>query len=600
MGAINREPEFVVLGQNRKSGASCKFDPMHPPATVTRFLHLWLLLLLVSQARGQDSMFSPPLDVRLVELEVFVTNPGGAVLSDLSASQFDLLVDGKPQSIASFVGPSIPSAETRTDSQPIQADRGAHLVLFFDNNNIESLQRNAILKEIGDYLTDNPTTDLMMMIVSTNATGLEIHQGFTRDQEAIQSALRDVADTLAQDQRVNEYRAIFGEIQRLSNAVQDFSGMGIAPQARNLASRIQVYSDHAREDAMRTAGYLWQLTDSMAGLPGRRVIVYAGGVLTMNPGGTIYSALTEMLGARTGPEAQETGALLPAGISTGDSRNLKILADHVSASGIGFYALIDPGRRGALAGGASMGSMEAAPGSAPAPQDVSSPGVGFRSRGEAQETVEILAAATGGLTRTGSKRVDSAMRTIHDDLDIYYLIAFHPDHELDGELHQITVRVDQKNARVRHRRFYRAMSWDQETANLVRSTLHHGDGLNPLDVRVDQGSMIELEGEAARLPISIQVPLSNLAVVPSGPTHQGQITLFYAAGSNSLGTDPIRKVVLPISIPNEDLLEAIGQSASYRIDVDLPPESDRLIVGVRDDLDDRLSTLRLWLENRDF
>jgi VWFA-related protein len=550
------------------------------------------IILGTAAALGQDLEFAEPLEVRLVEVEVFVSDGRGRPVLDLNQSDLELRVDGERQNISSFAAPSVLTVEKapRSQSQP------GRLVLFFDNNNIESLQRNAFIEEIKRFLTERPQLDHPVMIASTSPTEFRVHHDFTVDPEEIRASLDAVSQSLAQDQRIAEYQAIFRELQRLSSAVQDFSGRGIAPQAQSLMGRIQIFSDQSRDDALRSAGYVWRLTDSLSGLPGRCAIVYVGGVFSLTPGATLYAALRDVLSSRTGPEAQETSARLPAGISTDGAQSLEALADHVSSNGIGFYALTEPGRRDALGGGVSVGSMESAAGDAPDPQDVWSPGVAFRSRSEARESVEILAAATGGLADTGARRVGPTIKKIYADLESFYLIAFQPDHDLDGQSHRISVTVDRKNVRVRHRSSYRALSWDQESANLIRSTLHFGGELNPLQIRIDRGQPVELDPGISRIPLSVQIPLSKLSVVSAGANHRGQVTLFYAAGSSTLAAEPIRKIVLPIAISNTDLLEAIGQSLDYRIDVDLPAGSDRLIVGVRDDLDDSLSTRRILLD----
>ena len=565
-----------------------KIDP-------TSWFTLWLGLVLTSTstATGQEIDFSQALEVRLVEVEVVVTDAKGRPILDLGPADFELRVDGVKQPIASFSGPpgTKENAGATTEPQP------GYLAIFFDNNNIETLQRNAIIQSVRDFLDSQEQLDFSLMVTSSTSTGFRLHQGFTQDLPDIDRALDEVAQSLAQDQRVAEYQAIFRELQRLSSAVQDFSGRGIAPQVQSLSGRIQAFSDQARDDALRSAGYLWRLTDSVAGLPGRQAIVYIGGVLTLNPAAALYGALRDVLGSRTGPEAQETGARMPAGVASEGPQSLEKLAEHVSANGVAFYAITDPGRRDALWGGVTVGSMEAAPGDAPDPQDVWSPGVGFRSRNEATETVEILARASGGLARVGARSVEPTFEAMALDLTSFYLLSFQPAHEPDGELHEIEVRVDRKGADARYRDSYRAITWDQETAAAVRSSLHFGADRDPLHVRIERGEIVEAGDNASRLPLTLQIPLSSLTVVSVGADHRGQVTLFYSAGSNDLSSIPVRKIVLPISIPNENLLEAIGQSIRYRIDIDLPQGCDRVIVGVRDDLDDRLSINRIWLDD---
>jgi len=568
-----------------------KIDPTTWPTT----FWLGLVLTTAAVATGQELDFSQAFEVRLVEVEVVVSDGRGRQILDLGPADFELRVDGEKQSVASFSGPPGRTEDgvATTEQQP------GYLVIYFDNNNIETLQRNAIIQSVKNFLESQEQLDFSLMVTSSTSTGFRLLQTFTRDLPDIERALDEVAQSLAQDQRVAEYQAIFRELQRLSSAVQDFSGRGMAPQVQSLAGRIQAFSDQARDDALRSAGYLWRLTDSISGLPGRQAIVYIGGVLTANPAAALYGALRDVLGSRTGPEAQETGARMPAGVASEGPQSLEKLAEHAGANGVAFYAITEPGRRDALWGGVTVGSMEAAPGDAPDPQDVWSPGVGFRSRNEATETVEILARASGGLARVGAKSVEPIFEAMALDLNSFYLLTFQPGHEPDGELHDIEVKVDRKGVDARYRNSYRAITWDQETAAEVRSSLHHGVEQDPLHVRIDRGEIVDIEGNASRLPLSLQIPLSHLTVVSVGTDHRGQVTLFYTAGSNDLSSIPVRKIVLPISIPNENLLEAIGQSIRYRIDIDLPQGCNRVIVGVRDDLDDRLSINRIWLDENE-
>ena len=303
------------------------------------------MILAPAAGLGQDLEFAQPLDVRLVEVEVFVSDGRGRPVLDLNKGDLELRVDGESQNISFFAAPDVLAVGEETRSER-QSDR---LVLFFDNNNIESLQRNAFIEEIEKFLAEKPELGHPVMIASTSPTEFQIHQKFTVDLQKIRTSLDEMAQTLARDRRIAEYQAIFRELQRLSSAVQDFSGRGIAPQAQSLMSRIQIFSDQSRDDALRSAGYVWRLTDSLSGLPGRCALVYVGGVFSLTPGSTLYAALRDVLSSRTGPEAQETSARLPAGISTDGARSLEALADHVSSNGIGLlcpHRARAPGRPG--------------------------------------------------------------------------------------------------------------------------------------------------------------------------------------------------------------------------------------------------------------
>ena len=86
------------------------------------------------------------------------------------------------------------------------------------------------------------------------------------------------------------------------------------------------------------------------------------------------------------------------------------------------------------------------------------------------------------------------------------------------------------------------------------------------------------------MPISVQLPVASLAIVPQGESHAAQVSLFFAAHDGR-----VRKATFPLTLGNAEILDAMGRVADYRLELEMPPGPGKIVVGVRDDFDPRLS-----------
>ena len=57
----------------------------------------------------------------------------------------------------------------------------------------------------------------------------------------------------------------------------------------------------------------------------------------------------------------------------------------------------------------------------------------------------------------------------------------------------------------------------------------------------------------------------------------------------------MRKAVLPLRVPNDELLEAFGRRVEYTLEVPLPEAAGAVALSVRDDFAPNLSTVLLSL-----
>ena len=86
------------------------------------------------------------------------------------------------------------------------------------------------------------------------------------------------------------------------------------------------------------------------------------------------------------------------------------------------------------------------------------------------------------------------------------------------------------------------------------------------------------------VPVIVKVPLSKLVLVPQDEVHVGRIGIFICARDSEGRTSPVQSMDVPIRIPNDKLLAALGQVAGYRMTLMMRAEQHNVAVGVRDEL----------------
>ncbi|MEM7515416.1 MAG: hypothetical protein AAF368_00640, partial [Planctomycetota bacterium] len=116
---------------------------------------------------------------------------------------------------------------------------------------------------------------------------------------------------------------------------------------------------------------------------------------------------------------------------------------------------------------------------------------------------------------------------------------------------------------------------------------------NPLGIKATPGSEAPREDGTAALPILLEIPVGQLDLVPKGETHAVSVTLFVSIRDKDGNPGPVQRVPFHLNIPSDKVEEAKAQSAHYSLPIVLRPGDRQVAIGVRDDVNGRLSVLRL-------
>src|SRR5215213_2594175 len=188
-----------------------------------RFLPALLLLTLPLLAQETPPLqpFNEAIDVKVVNVEVYVTDRDGRRVQGLGREDFELFEDGKRVEIVNFAEVSeraqssqaptpapaegvAPEAAPAPPAPPVERDR-LHLLVYVDNFNLTPFSRNRVLKQLRSFLEETVQPDDRVMLV-THDEGLSVRVPFTAGKAALLAELPKL-EKLAARGALNDHHA---------------------------------------------------------------------------------------------------------------------------------------------------------------------------------------------------------------------------------------------------------------------------------------------------------------------------------------------------------------------------------------------------------
>ena len=455
------------------------------------------------------------LRAEIVRLDVVVTGGDGKPVRDLQRDDFQILEDGKPQTLTQFAvvsrpvppTPGTPAAPDKAPAAPGPAEPlggpGRYVVIFVDDIHIApghlDFAKEALRRFAAEFLGPD---DRAAVITSSGPEGT---QALTGDQAVLEAAIgrlavrqSNTAPALGSQMTPAQAELVLrgdpNALQLATRLIADEPGSvvsGQTPQAAveggggyNPASVLDPRDRGAAQEVRRqarailaqelrfseiTLARIEDVLRSLAPLPGRKVCLLVS-----------------------------DGFLVGAGTSEEQTRHLRAVLDAATRSGAVVYALDTHGLTSAGGDSSTAG--------APAP-----PGLRERverlSAQEVRETLTDIANDTGGFLVRGPSELDSGLRRMREDGDVYYLAAYEPTNsKRDGKFRKIDVRLPRRAGLVvRTRRGYLAPDDRKRPERLAATRPTVGPvaapALDEAEVRTALASPIPPNGTPVRLVV---------------------------------------------------------------------------------------------------
>ncbi|HXC95055.1 MAG TPA: VWA domain-containing protein [Edaphobacter sp.] len=433
-----------------------------------------------------------------VQSEIVLTNvvvrdkKTGEVVKGLKASDFTILENGKPQSIASFDYQNVDEAAVLHENStitgkasiadlvnndfaanPSQLKDHRLIVMFFDLSSMQPEDINRAVEAAQDYINKKMQPADLAAAVSLD-TSLSMDQDFTADKTALLKA-------------VGKYNGSEGT--GFANGNEGGDSSGTADDASSFTA------DDSEYNALNTDRELYairQIAKSLERVDQRKSLLYFSGGLT-----------------RQGIENQ---ASMRAATNEAIRANMAIYS--VDSRGLEAMPPVGNASTGSLRGTAaySGGAMQS----------------NLNANFSSQETLATLSSDTGGKAFFDSNDFGPAFQQVQHDTEAYYILGFHSTNTArDGSYRHLTVRLNRNDVKLDYRQGYFApadfqhqKTEDREQAlqDQMRSDLPATDVAIYL-----QALYFRLEENKFFVPISLIVPGSQIHTVKNGDRDKANI-----------------------------------------------------------------------------
>lgn len=578
-----------------------------------------LLCASLLAAQTPPAFTGETVNVNVINVDAFVTDRDGNRVTGLTRDDFQLFDDGKPVEIAYFEAlqgasagkPSAgaaPGGTPAADGLPGAAARDPlHMVVFVDNSEIRPAGRTRVLRQLDEFLRAQLSPGDRVMIVSHDM-GLRVRLPFTDNPASLAGALEELRTVTAGGEETGRARRLAFDAMM---TIQEIAVMESPPNPcpHNIVTPAHSFASERRQDILRSLGAMTVVINALSGLPGPKALLYVSDGLPVTPGAELFEFLfqlcggggvssgvtgqTVMRGGQTtgteegrdplalydshvlGPgayQAASQAAIDAQGYSIVD--NLNQLAAHANAQRVTLYTVQASGLEASAASDAGAGARE---------RLFQFPSIGSVELKDRQDSLTALASATGGQAVLNANDIRRDLTRMQEDFATYYSLGFNAPSRGDGREHRIEVKLKRPGLKVRYRQSYRDKPPVERAVDRTLAALFYGAEDNPLEVKIELGEPSPGSGGQYLLPIQLTIPLFKLGVLNKTETFEANLRLLVAT-RNELGEiSPVRQVKVPIRIPSQEVLTAMGQYYRYNLSLQLPAGRQQVAVGVRDE-----------------
>jgi VWFA-related protein len=539
---------------------------------------------------------------RLVQVSVVVTDKKGEPITGLRKEDFTVLDEGKPENIAIFTS-AAPAPTAALEPLPPNVftnryelkgqDPGAVTVILFDAENTATEDQAYVRKQVLHLLGMLKPQDHVAIYALIGK--LLILHDFTQDNSALVQAVnrftpKQMAEFDASNVDKVDLVSLGGDTQwqYLQDALNRSNGMMSDRYTRN---RVET-----------TASALETIADHVAGIPGRKSLVWVSGGFPIQLGipeigRPDNNAMQGMNGGSTGAKGPQPGVPLPGQgcaptvnqlncpyIDDGTFADIiKRVAAALNRVNMAIYPVdargltVDPG----MSPGGSSGSIAPAGRSATTSQT----NAVLTKEEDTRATSRLLADETGGQAFYGTNDIRNALRRAFDDGRYAYTIGFYPGHNTwDGKFRKLTITVNRENARLRYRKGYFAAPDQKESAEAAKMELQEA-AMAPIDATAlgvtVSGKYIPPASDR-KLELHIGIDPTQLLLQDIDNHRKGGVDLFYLqmdASGKVLGAEQ-QRVGLNLEEKQYEYLTKAGIVFERHLAVQ--PQTTEIHIVVRD------------------
>ena len=556
-----------------------------------------LALPLVAQEDDEglgEELFIERVAVDIVNVEVYVNDKEGNPIGDLTRDDFLVTEDGKPVELVNFyrvtdgrpaaefapavtTAPEEPAPETEAAEGPPPPRRPAgseevvvpesqrlHLIIYVDNFNIHPLNRNRVFSRLRVFLNDTMTRSDEAMVASYERS-LHIRQPFTNNSDDVNRALFDLEKMSG------------SAIERESERADALKEIYETDSVHTALFRAKQFSENQLHEVTNALEALEEMLDSLAGLPGRKMLIHLSDGIPMVPGQDLYQAIQQRFADMSALGEAFTRDL---------SRRYVRLISRANSNRISFYTI----DAGGLRTRSGMGAENPAVANMTPTSFMAVDGM---RASNLQGTLKMMANRTGGRSILNTNDVTAGLQRVARDFGNYYSLGYRAPMSGRGRYHKIEVRLkeERRGWTVRHRDGYRDKSPTARMQDSINAFLVHDYSTNPLGVSIDLGQQSAADEGRINVPVRVRIPLERIVLLPRGEIYEARLSIYFGATDEKGREAPMQNIPLALRIPASSVEMARRDEVARVIEATMRPGPHKLVVGVRDEIGEERSVL---------
>jgi len=527
-----------------------------------------ILLLAATAARAQ---LVESIEVRITNIDVVVTDRAGKPVSGLTQDDFELYENGKKQTITNFYAversaTAIAAAPATTETPaPVVTppERRRRIVFFIDNFTLDPMQRrkftDVLDKEIEHIV--QPGDEATIIVFNRRAMGVP---PFTGDAAALKTALRAQVRDAGVGMLATSRKIVQSQVNTLIDAARsDTRHVGLYYQ--QALSVVRAWAEQSYSDGRNLLHGLSATVSRLAGMDGKKVLVFATGSLPEKAGVDMFEYLEQNFRVLI-PNLPTTARLTANGYSI--TTDIEKLAKQANTDGVTMY-LVDAS--GAVKGSVSAENSE--------PSDITLEAMDKMNTGGA---LQLIAKITGGTAVTGTDNFQFAFDTLARDLDTYYSLGYRSEENDKTGNRNVRVKVLKPGLSVRSRRSWAPKTQVEQMHDRVIANLFRENTTGAFAIEVALRGEPQKRGRGVfRLPLRVTIP-STITMLPDGPDLAGGFAVFLVVGNGIGDMSSVISSEHPVRVPavHEKVLRA--NPLIYDIDIEVREGKQTVSIAVVD------------------
>jgi len=507
------------------------------------------------------------IDVRVIDVDVVVTDRKGNPITGLTKEAFEIYENGVLKPVSNFyevqaaAPPALVAASTPetpvarpSDRLQIPESQKRRIILYIDNLSLAPFNRNRVFRDMKVFVKNAMRPGDEAMIATFNRS-MKIRVPFTRDIVHVQQTLDAIAG-----------ESSFGlsnrsERRDVEERIRD------ARSYEEALSTARTYASSVEHDLRQSVSSINGLISTLAGIEGKKILVLTSEGFPIQPGREMFVHLDEISREKN----WSFGSSLIEGLGFSSQDLIQSIARTSNANGITLYTVHAAG----LTANDGMSAENARP---------TSLSVSHSAASNSTESMQLMADMTGGLSSVNTNNFAFAFERIRRDLESYYSLGYRSGTERVDRQRRLEVKVRNRNYIVRSRRTFVEKSTHAEMTDRVIANLLYKTKANDLKIFVRTATPRATEDrDLFRVPVEVQIPMDSLTLLPQGEeSYAGGFDVYVAVANKDGDMSDVARKSHTVRVPAIDLPKAKGKYYTYSLDLLMEKGVNRISVAVVD------------------